>query len=55
MAWKWLCELDNRYPDLADRARELNRRDSFRMKYDPEEVERREHEEKRRKLQPAVL
>lgn len=49
MAWKWLCQLDEKYPHLAARARELNQRDSFVMKYDPVEVERREQEERRRK------
>ncbi len=41
MASKWLNKLDERYPHLADRARELNRRDRFVMKYDPEEMEMR--------------
>lgn len=54
MAWRWLCELDVHYPDLADRARTINRRHNFRMKYDPGEVKRREYEEKRRKLQKTV-
>jgi len=54
MAWKWLCQLDERYPELAERARMLNKRDNFRMKYDPEEIRRREREEKRRKLQKLV-
>jgi len=45
MAYKWLNKLSERYPHLAERARELNRRDGFVMKYDPEEVERRRKEE----------
>jgi len=31
MACSWLRRLGERYPDLADRARELNRRDGFVM------------------------
>jgi histone arginine demethylase JMJD6 len=54
MAWKWLCQLDEHYPHLADRARKLNKRDHFRMKYDPVEVKRgeeyREHQRKMRKV-----
>jgi histone arginine demethylase JMJD6 len=54
MAWKWLCQLDEHYPHLADRARKLNKRDHFRMKYDPVEVKRgeeyREHMRKMRKV-----
>jgi histone arginine demethylase JMJD6 len=49
MAWKWLCQLEIDHPDLADRAKELNRRDDFVMKYDPEEIERRERQAKERK------
>ncbi len=49
MAWKLLCQLEVKYPDLAARAKELNMRDSFVMKYDPVEMERREREERRRK------
>jgi histone arginine demethylase JMJD6 len=41
MAWKWLQQLESHHPDLARRARELNERDGFRMKYDPAEIERR--------------
>lgn len=54
LAWKWLNQLDEHYPHLADRARELNRRDHFRMKYDPEEIKRREDAERRRKMQRTV-
>lgn len=49
MAWKWLCQLEEKYPDLAERAKAANKRDRFVMKYDPVEVERREREEKKRK------
>jgi len=49
MAWKWLCQLDEHYPHLAERARQMNRRDNFRMKYDPAEIKRRETEEERRR------
>mmetsp|Transcript_48724 Transcript_48724/g.137067 ORF Transcript_48724/g.137067 Transcript_48724/m.137067 type:complete len:429 (+) Transcript_48724:194-1480(+) len=49
MAWKWLCQLEEKYPDLADRAKAANKRDRFVMKYDPVEVERREREERKRK------
>ena len=53
MAYKWLCELDEHYPHLAQRARAMNERDGFVMKYDPVEVKRREEERRRqvRKLQ----
>jgi len=49
MAYKWLLKLDEKYPQLAKRARELNKRDDFIMKYDPKEVEKRERDEKARK------
>ena len=49
MAWKLLCALDKEgYPELADRARLLNKRDNFVMKYDPVEIEKRERSEKQR-------
>jgi histone arginine demethylase JMJD6 len=41
MAWKWLQALDSHHPELARRARHLNERDGFRMKYDPAEIDRR--------------
>jgi histone arginine demethylase JMJD6 len=46
MAWKWLCQLEEDYPHLAERAKAANRRDNYVMKYDPVEVERRERERK---------
>jgi len=50
MAWKLLCALDERgYPQLAARARALNKRDNFIMKYDPAEIEKREIAERQRK------
>ena len=49
MAYKWLCQLDQHYPHLAERARAMNIRDGFVMKYDPVEVMRREEEEQRRR------
>mmetsp|Transcript_23864 Transcript_23864/g.27625 ORF Transcript_23864/g.27625 Transcript_23864/m.27625 type:complete len:485 (+) Transcript_23864:295-1749(+) len=49
MAYKWLCKLDDQYPHLADRARELNKRDEFVLKYDPVEVEKRRKKEEERK------
>mmetsp|Transcript_21041 Transcript_21041/g.58510 ORF Transcript_21041/g.58510 Transcript_21041/m.58510 type:complete len:402 (+) Transcript_21041:130-1335(+) len=50
MAWKLLCALDeNGYPELAERARFLNKRDNFVMKYDPVEIEKREQAERQRK------
>mmetsp|Transcript_76047 Transcript_76047/g.114501 ORF Transcript_76047/g.114501 Transcript_76047/m.114501 type:complete len:447 (-) Transcript_76047:359-1699(-) len=49
MAWKWLCQLEIKYPELAARAKAANKRDNFAMKYDPVEIERREREERRRK------
>lgn len=55
MAWKWLQRLEVDYPDLAARAKRMNRNDGFRMKYDPLEIQRRrEEEELRRKQQRAV-
>jgi histone arginine demethylase JMJD6 len=54
MAWKWLNRLDEHYPELANRARLLNQRDHFRMKYDPVEIKRRE-EERRLKSQRYVV
>jgi histone arginine demethylase JMJD6 len=54
MAWKWLNRLDEVYPELANRARMLNQRDNFRMKYDPVEIKRRE-EERRLKSQRYVV
>jgi hypothetical protein len=51
MAWKWLDQLNEHYPHLAERARHLNKRDHFRMKYDPVEIKRREEEDRLRKKQ----
>mmetsp|Transcript_16680 Transcript_16680/g.38503 ORF Transcript_16680/g.38503 Transcript_16680/m.38503 type:complete len:432 (-) Transcript_16680:306-1601(-) len=51
MAWKLLCALEKEgYPELADRARSLNKRDNFVMKYDPVEIEKRERAELQRKV-----
>lgn len=50
MAYKWLLKLEETYPHLAKRARELNMRDGYIMKYDPLEVEKRNREEEQRKL-----
>lgn len=36
MAWKWLRRLRRREPELYRRARHLNARDGFVMKYDPQ-------------------
>ena len=50
MAWKLLNALDEHgYPELAARARELNERDDFVMKYDPVEIEKRQRMERQRK------
>ena len=54
MAWKWLCQLDEHYPHLAERARRMNEMDGFRMKYDPVEIKRREERERQRKMQRTV-
>lgn len=54
LAWKWLNQLAVHYPHLAERARELNRRDKFRMKYDPIEIKRRQEEKRRRKMRRTV-
>ena len=45
MAFKWLNKLQISYLHLARRALELNEKDKFVMKYDPEEVERRKRKE----------
>jgi len=47
MAYKWLLKLEDAYPNLAKRAKEMNERDNFVMKYDPKEVETREHRERK--------
>lgn len=39
MAYKWLLRLQDSYPHLAKRARELNHRDGFVMKYDDHAVQ----------------
>jgi histone arginine demethylase JMJD6 len=50
MAWKLLCAMEKEgYPELAARARFLNKRDNFVMKYDPVEIEKRERAERQRK------
>lgn len=49
MAYKWLVQLEQHYPDLFQRALAMNERDGFVMKYDPVEVKRREEEEARRR------
>jgi len=49
MAHKWLLQLEEHYPHLAQRARAMNERDGFVMKYDPAEVTRREQEEQHRR------
>jgi histone arginine demethylase JMJD6 len=50
MAWKLLCAMEREgYPELAARARVLNKRDNFVMKYDPVEIEKRERAERQRK------
>jgi len=47
MSWKWLCKLETNYPHLAARAKKMNERDGYVMKYDPIQVEQRRKEEKR--------
>lgn len=54
LAWKWLNQLEVHYPELAKQAKLLNKRDNFRMKYDPKEQERQEMLNHRRKLQRTV-
>jgi histone arginine demethylase JMJD6 len=46
LAWKLLNRLEHEYPALADRARRLNERDRFKMKY--------EEQERRRQMQRTV-
>jgi histone arginine demethylase JMJD6 len=48
LAWKWLCQLELRYPRLADRAKAMNARDKFVMKYDPLVIEMLEKAEEER-------
>lgn len=43
MAWKWLCQLEEHYPHLAERAKAMNKRDKFLMKYDPSNMEEGKH------------
>ena len=45
MAFKWLNKLQISYLHLARKALELNEKDKFVMKYDPEKVERRKRKE----------
>lgn len=47
MAAKWLNQLDVHYPHLADKARAMNQRDKFHMKYNPELVKRRDEAKER--------
>lgn len=47
MAYKWLVQLEQFYPELAQRAKDMNVRDGFVMKYDPVEMQRRQEEEER--------
>lgn len=55
MAYKWLQKLQDSYPHLARRARELNQRDGFFMKYDNEartrQVEKSNRDVKQSQLQ----
>lgn len=49
MAYKWLMQLETHYPHLAARAKAMNRKDNFVMKYDPVEIRKREKEAARKK------
>jgi len=49
MASKWLNALEVSYPSLAERAKLMNRRDNFIMKYNPEEMKRKDERAKREK------
>jgi histone arginine demethylase JMJD6 len=51
MAWKWLIALETQYPDLAARAKAMNERDNFKMKYDPIEIKKRERAEEERRAE----
>jgi histone arginine demethylase JMJD6 len=46
MASKWLNALEVSYPLLAERAKIMNRRDNFVMKYDPEKMKRKDRDKK---------
>lgn len=48
LAWKWLCQLELRYPHLAARAKAMNARDKFVMKYDPAVIKMRKEAEEGR-------
>jgi histone arginine demethylase JMJD6 len=50
MAWKWLCQLDEHYPHLADRARKLNNEIFSMSPVGKEARRRRKHLRKTRKL-----
>ena len=54
MAWKWLCQLEQHYPDLAKRARNMNERDNFVMKYDVEVMKQAKAERQRKKVRHCV-
>lgn len=49
MAYKWLLRLEEHHPRLHERAKELNARDDFVMKYDPAQVRARRDEERRKR------
>ena len=42
MAAKWMNQLDQHYPQLGDKARALNKRDDYKMRYDPVQVKKRD-------------
>mmetsp|Transcript_18899 Transcript_18899/g.24559 ORF Transcript_18899/g.24559 Transcript_18899/m.24559 type:complete len:411 (+) Transcript_18899:149-1381(+) len=48
MACKWYLQLEDKYPHLAKRAMELNRRDNFKMKYDPDSYREKEKQSRDR-------
>ena len=54
LAWKWLCQLNHNYPNLAERAKTMNERDKFVMKYDPEVMKHAEAERRRKKMRHCV-
>ena len=54
MAYKWLMKLEDQYPHLAKRARELNEQDAFVMKYDPVQVEKRRGVEEKRRVEKRL-
>ena len=48
MAAKWMNQLEEHYPELAEKASLLNQRDNFVMRYDPALIKRQDDAKKAR-------